>query len=292
MAGKVTPDTPLLKFLETSMTRRGWLGRIYGAQYWLQGGILSSTEDAPISVVSIRRRPLPDAPYEGFATLKGEGIPFQSVQIDIPESECDIPALLSLNSGTNIHCILSNAAPWYTALNLGAAFATGKIIIFLRGEPERGLLTAYRDMFQAHPTMLAARGKLSIPDLDACACQVTGSFALADDTGCWPVDLDENMAVAADTFFALGGFDESLTGGYGALDFSIRLFGHTPDFDCQRYVPQAQVALSAQEYSNLPLEDYLFQRQRSWLQLNDSLKRYLELYGKFWQEQNGRRNRV
>ncbi len=273
------------------MTRRGWLGRMFGAQYWLLGGTLSSTEDAPISVVSIRRRPLHNALYEGFTTLKGEGIPFQSIQIDIPDAECDIPLLLSRDCDANIHCLLSNTAPWYTALNLGAAFATGKIIIFLRGEPQAGLLTAYRDMFQAHPKMLAARGKLSIPALDACGCQVTGSFALADDTDCWPVDLDENMAVAADTFFALGGFDESLIGGYGALDFSIRLFGHTPDFYCQRYVPQAQVALSVPEYSSLPLEDYLLQRQRSWLQLNDSLKRYLELYGKFWQEQSGGNDR-
>lgn len=281
-------QTDLLNLLETSLAGHGWLGRMFGAKHWLRGGSLSSVRTAPISVVAICRTTRPGSPYTGFATLKKEGIPFQSIQIDIPDTE-NIPVLNTGQSGADVHLCLSNAAPWYTAFNLGAACAAGEWIIFLDGaaRPEAHLLAAYRDAFQAHPETLAARGTVLVPGLEACACQTTGSFALAGETELWPLDLDENMAVRADVFFALGGLDESMIGGYGALDFSIRLFGRNPDFSCQRHVPLAQIALAEEEVPDLPMKSYLFQRQRSWLQLNDALKRYLELYGKFWREQNG-----
>ena len=82
----------------------------------------------------------------------------------------------------------------------------------------------------------------------------------------------------------MGGFDESLIGGCGALDFSIRLFGRDPNFHCQRYAPLARAVLDEHGEPDLPVKSRLIQRQRSWLQLNDSLKRYLELYAKFWRE--------
>lgn len=277
--------TPLLELVESSMTRHGWSGRMFGARQWLRDGLLSSTRSAPVSVVAIRRNVQPDSPRDVFDLLKKEDIPFQSILVDIPEED-DMTTSGAQGNGADVHLVLSSSAPWYTAFNLGAACAGGDLLVFLNGTatPQAGLLAAYRGIFQAHPETLAARGVLHIPELEDCTCQVTGSFALADETKFWPVDLDENMAVRAETFFVLGGFDESLLGGYGALDFSIRLFGRKPDFCCQRYEPQARIVLGAPAKPGLPLGNYLLQRQRAWLQLNDSLKRYLELYGKFWLE--------
>lgn len=276
---------PLLDLLEAAMRRHGWSGRMFGVRRWLRDGILAPGTPAPLGIVAVRRNAHPASPCPVFDRFRKEGIPFRGILVDIPaDDDAMLPA--APESAADIHLVLAASTPWYTAFNLGAACADGELIVFLHGgaRPQAGLPAAYRETFQAHPETLAARGVLHVPGLEDCVCQVTGSFALADDTTLWPVDLDENMAVRAESFFALGGFDESLIGGYGALDFSIRLFGRSPDFRCQRYVPQAQLVLEAPEHLGLPLEQYLLQRQRSWLQLNDSLKRYLELYGKFWQE--------
>lgn len=277
--------TPLLELMESSMARHGWSGRMFGARQWLRDGRLASMCATSVSVVAIRRNVRPDSPCDVFDLLKKEDIPFQSILVDIP-GEGNMITSGAQGKGADVRLVLSSSAPWYTAFNLGAACAGGDLLVFLNGaaRPQAGLLAAYRDIFQARPETLTARGVLHIPGLEDCACQVTGSFALADETEFWPVDLDENMAVRTETFFALGGFDESLIGGYGALDFSIRLFGRKPDFCCQRYAPQARIVLEAHADPGLPLENYLLQRQRAWLQLNDSLKRYLELYGKFWLE--------
>lgn len=276
---------PLLDLLEASMRKHGWSGRMFGVRQWLRDGRLASGDTRPLSVVAIRRHSSPASPCSLFDSLQEEGIAFQSILVDVPAEDGQTGSELP-GAAADMHLVLSAATPWYTAFNLGATCANGELLVFLNGSgrPHSGLLTAYRDMFQTRPETLAARGRLYVPGLEDCDCQVTGSFALSEDTTLWPVDLDENMAVRAETFFALGGFDESLIGGYGALDFSIRLFGRRPDFHCQRHVPQARLALEASEHLGLPLELYLIQRQRAWLQLNDSLKRYLELYGKFWQE--------
>lgn len=277
--------TPLLELLEATMRTNGWSGRMFGARQWLQDGRLASTDAKPLDVVAIRRHVRPDAPADIFAPLQEEGLPFRRILVDIPQDDgmcaADLP-----DDAADIHLVISPDAPWYTAFNLGAACAGGQLLVFLNGaaRPAAGLLAAYDATFRAHPETLTARGVLRVPGLEDCACQVTGSFELDENTELWPLDLDENMAVRTQTFFALGGFDESLIGGYGALDLSIRLFGRTPEFACQRHVPQARIALDAPEHLGLPLEQYLLQRQRAWLQLNDSLKRYLELYGKFWDE--------
>lgn len=276
---------PLLELLEASMRKNGWSGRMYGARQWLRDGRLASTDAKPLSVAAIRRHASPASPCRIFDHLREEGIPFRSILVDIPAEDDSTTSELPENTA-DVHLVLSASTPWYTAFNLGAACADGELLVFLNGSgrPSPGLLAAYRNTFHTCPETLTARGVLRVPGLEDCDCQVTGSFALSEDTTLWPVDLDENMAVRTESFFALGGFDESLIGGYGALDFSIRLFGRRPDFRCQRHVPQARLDLEAPEHLGLPLEQYLIQRQRAWLQLNDSLKRYLELYGKFWQE--------
>ncbi|MSS27256.1 hypothetical protein FYJ44_04170 [Desulfovibrio sp. PG-178-WT-4] len=276
---------PLLELLESSMTMHGWAGRMFGVRQWLRDGSLASMRTASVSVVVIRRNVQPSFPCDVFELLKKEEVSFQSILVDIPEED-HMTTSREQGNCVDAHLVLSSSTPWYTAFNLGAACAGGDLLVFLNGAamPQTGLLAAYREMFQAHPETLAARGVLHVTGLEDCACQVTGSFALADETVLWPVDLDENMAVRANIFFALGGFDESLIGGYGALDLSIRLFGCKPDFCCQRYAPRARIVLESPEHPGLPLENYLMQRQRAWLQLNDSLKRYLDLYGKFWLE--------
>ena len=284
----MSATAPLLELLELSFSAHGWSGRMFGARQWLRQGRLADARAASCGVVVIRRPGRPGSPCEIFDALEREGIPFQRILVDVPATEeggATLPAAAQAPLA-DAHLVLSPDAPWYTALNLGAACAAGELIVFLNGAatPQPGLLAAYRETFQRHPETLAARGVLSVPGLDGCARPVAGSFTLDGGEALWPVDLEENMAVRAATFFDLGGFDESLLGGCGALDFSIRLWGKSPDFRCQRFVPRAKLVLNDAEDTALPLEGYLLQRQRAWLQLNDSLKRYLELYGRFWQE--------
>lgn len=280
--------TRFLKLLEASLAGHGWPGRMFGARQWLlDGAVAASADAAALSVIAIRRNSSPGMRCEAFPALREEGLPFQGILVDVPSAAEETITADAAGNAADAHLVLSTGAPWYTAFNLGAACADGTLLIFLNGtaRPQAGLLAAYAAVFATHPETVAARGALHFPELDACASQVTGSFLLQDGTAFWPVDLDENMAMRAEPFFALGGFDESLIGGYGALDLSIRLFGRNPDICSQRHVPQAAMRVLSPHGLGLPMEEYLIQRQRSWLQLNDACKRYLELYGTFWQEQ-------
>ena len=284
-----SPTPALLAYIDRCLMCHGWLGRMFGVHRWLLGGTRVNDRAASISVVAIRHHPMSAMRYTGFAALRMEDIPFQGILIDIVRKESDLPTLENRSQDADMHLLFAPDTPWYTAFNVGAACAGGNVIIFINGyaEPSDALLRAYRDAFQTYPETRAARGAIRVPGLEGCDCQVTGSFALAEETEFWPVDLDENMAVLAEDFFALGGFDESLIGGYGALDLSIRLFGRRPEYRCQRYVPKAQLTLVDSSDSGLPFESYLLQRHRAWLELNDSYKRYLGLYASFWQEQCG-----
>lgn len=280
-------ESPLLQRLHAAMDRRGWRGRMFGARQWLaDGDFPPPAGPAPaLSVILIRRGAAPTAPCEAVALLRREGIPFQCILVDVP-THGGAGAAPRMEKDSDAHLVLTAGAPWYTPFNLGAMCARGEALLFLNGAalPQPGFLAAYTELFGAHPELAAARGNLDVPGLDGCACQTTGSFILEEKTVFWPVDLDENMAMSAEAFFALGGFDESLIGGYGALDLSIRLFGRRPEFRSQRHLPRAVLRLPGPHGLGLPLDEYLLQRQRSWLQLNDACKRYLELYGKFWQE--------
>lgn len=261
----------LLAALATEMPTKGWLGRMPAAQAWItEGNISQLTQTAAISVIAVRRNP--KGAYQGFEILRKAGIPFQSILVDVGSCE---------SQKADIHLCLAAESPWYSAYNLGAALACGNLLIFIDGDgqPDANLIKVYKDLFQTHPQLVAARGRIKISGLTG--TQTTGSFELAEDTTLWPLDLDENMAIRAPEFFQLGGFDEAMQGGYGSLDLSIRLFGKNPRFNAQRYAHAAVLEKVGENI--LSLSDYLTQRHRSWLELNEAMKRYLELYGKFWQ---------
>lgn len=273
----------LAKMMET----HGWLGRMYGARAWLTNAAIYDDQPRSHAMVAIRHNCHPDTFYPGFSLVRQEHTPFQAILVDVLPMGGDRQYQpLARPDGVDIHLVLSGHAPWYTAFNLGAACTNAEIVIFVDGaaRPEPGFLAAYTSLFSNRPETVAARGRVGVAGLDDCACQVTGSFVLDEQTTSWPVDLDENMAVRSGPFFALGGFDESMIGGYGGLDWSIRLFASNQDFSSQQYARDARTVLELPDGDGLPMQGYLLQRQRSWLQLNDSLKRYLELYARFWQE--------
>jgi hypothetical protein len=94
------------------------------------------------------------------------------------------------------------------------------------------------------------------------------------------------MCVAAQEFYSLGGFDESLIQGYGALDLSIKLYGKYFDITRQRYLHDAVATWDDPCGDGLPFMRRLQERQKSWLQVNTIYKGYLALYGAFWQERS------
>lgn len=263
--------------LEGRYLAHGWQGRLFGLKHWLKGGHAGSFPEKDFNVVAVR-----DAGKgaEGIEKLKDDGCGIILVERASPGGE-----MPRANPHADIHLLLEAEAPLLTVRNIGAGASDCDTIVFMAGDglPESGFLQAYREAFASFPGTLACRGQIISRYLDEPAA-VTGSFRLPENIEFWPVDLEENMAVKSDVFFKLGGFDEAMLPGYGALDMSIRLFGIQPDFFLQRHVPGAKLAWEDSSPDGLPFADYLSVRQRSWLELNETMKTYLSLYARFWQE--------
>lgn len=263
--------------LERLFLAHGWQGRLYGLQRWLKAGLERRMPAGEMNVIAVRDAGK-DCDALSFLDDKSCG----TILIERADSSAGLP---QANPYADVHLLLDAETPILTARNIGAGLSAGKILVFIAGDarPQAGFLQAYEKVFEDFPQTLACRGQILCPYLEE-AQAVTGSFRLPDNIDLWPVDLEENMAIRADKFFYHGGFDESMLPGYGALDLSIRVFGEHPDFKLQRYAPFAKLVWDDSDSEGLPFAEYLSLRQRSWLELNETMKTYLGLYAQFWQQ--------
>lgn len=138
----------------------------------------------------------------------------------------------------------------YMARNIGTLYANAPVCIFLSEQlrPEPKLPLEYLNVL-APEGIVAARGRiLGGQDIQGAVFHRLDRGNLAHT---WALDLDENMAVRTNIFHSLGGFDETLPQGYGALDLSARIFRALPGTDPQRYCPKAIAKLTSPETVSL-----------------------------------------
>ncbi len=263
--------------LSARLRAKGWLGRQFGYGQFLERLEVDSQPSPPaVSVIVEITRPDPCA-VVGLHLLRDQaGCPFQLIMVD---NACDsslAPRLLSLGDA---RVRLRSPVNTHLARNLGSACAEAPVLVFLSDavRPQPDILTHYLRCFKEHRP-LGARGAIS--GTEEVPATLFGRFSRVNMPHTWAVDLDENMAVDADAFFALGGFDETQPQGYGALDISIRLYGLCPDVQRQRHLPSAKAVAGAAFDASWR---YTL-RQRAWHELNEKYSRALLGYCVFWVE--------
>ena len=255
--------------LHTAITRCGWLGRSFG----YQAVIASLTDKAlpvPPRISVILAATQPNARV--FAHLKmmadSSQHPFRLVVVE--QEACASPAVCGDIAHTHIR--LRGEAGLHTARNIGALFAEGPILVFLSDAfyPLPDILDKYLACFEEHKP-LAVRGV--VKNVEQVSMPV-GAFFRTTQSEPWIVDIDENLAVEANAFYALGGFDESLPEGCGAIDISIRLYERCSDLTRQRYQADAAVVADA---SFDPQMRYA-RCQQAWHSLNKKYGQVLMYY--------------
>ena len=256
---------------------KDWLGRQFTYFPLIDNLNNDSTSLSPsISVIVEITKP-DRSSFVGLKILKDLApCPFQLVMVDNASDSPIAPMLLSLG---DVRIRLNSKAGSHTARNIGAICADSPLLVFLSDavQPHPQILQQYIQC-AANQGALAMRGTVS--GLQESPGTIFGRFSRTDTPHSWAMDLDENMAIDAKTFYALGGFDETQPQGYGALDLSIRIYGRYPEAQRQFHVPLAS-ALAGDTFDT---SHRWAIRQRAWHQLNEKYALALLGYCLFWVE--------
>lgn len=268
--------TNFLTEISQRLKLKDWLGRQFTYFPLLDKLDIKPSSFSPsISVIVEITKP-DNSSFVGLRMIKELApFPFQLVMID---NACDseiTPRLLSLG---DVKISLKSKADSHTARNIGAICADAPLLVFLSDavRPHLQILQHYLDA--ANLGARAMRG--TVIGIEESPGTIFGRFSRTNTPHSWAMDLDENMAVDAETFFALGGFDETQPQGYGALDLSIRIYGSHPNPDCQVYLPLA----SAMAGATFDISYRWAIRQKAWHELNEKYALSLLGYCLFWVE--------
>lgn len=127
----------------------------------------------------------------------------------------------------------------YRPRNIGAAFASGKYLIFVDddGIPHRNMIRE----------LLAAHAKYDIVSCCGCCKPITASpwnydchhYYLGPRPFPYWTNLEGNCCIRADVFFAAGGWDDNLRYGGGGYELSVRMLSIEPDKRKCAYIPDA-----------------------------------------------------
>lgn len=203
----------------------------------------------------------------------------ESVQIIVVNPGNSSPLTPLFTSMAHARIDVDAACSPYAARNIGALFADAPVLCFLSDtvRPLPHLLTSYLACL-TQKGVVAARGRITgKTDMRGSVFRRFDRTSIPHD---WALDLDENMAMDTRTFFSLGGFDETLQPGYGAVDLSARIFALWPDPGAQQYCPEAEAELPR---SGEPRLESLC-GQISWDQINTKYAKDLWSYCVFWTE--------
>ena len=138
---------------------------------------------------------------------------------------------------------LNNNTGAYLARNIGAAFATGAILIFVDddGLPAPGFVQAHLDAFARYDAV-AVRGRV-LPKRTDIDEQYLREHYGHYDRGLVPFpdfpNVEGNSSFRAESFYRIGGWDNLIAFGGGGLDISIRLLALHANFRTQIYAPKA-----------------------------------------------------
>lgn len=143
---------------------------------------------------------------------------------------------LNLRPYIDTYVRLSRNTGAYLARNAGAAFANGRVLIFVDddGIVEEGFVASYLRLFEAYD-IIAARGAIRPKGRTA----VQGEHDEYGDKAFPYFSCKEgNCAYDAQAFFAVGGWDDAIIRGGGGLDLCCRLLKIEPDMRKQIYSPR------------------------------------------------------
>jgi GT2 family glycosyltransferase len=129
------------------------------------------------------------------------------------------------------------------ARNLGADRATGQLLVFLDDDaiPDEEFVAAHRRA-HGHFDIVAARGKVR-PKTDSIYNRLATWYDLGDETFPFLLNIEGNTSVDAETFEAVGGFDDRLTGraGHEGAELTHRLVKRGYERDQIIYYPDAVI---------------------------------------------------
>ena len=244
--------------IHAALARCGWLGRSFGYEAVIASATVGALPAPPrVSVILVTAN-MDAHVFAGLEKMaKASSCPLQLVIVE--QQSCYRPLPLGVHTWNrcwlgrdpmpfgdmaHVHIRLNGDVNLHTARNIGALFAEGSCLVFLSDmfSPLPNLVDTWLACFEEHKP-LAARGAAKSADLNSGV--PVGNLFRAKPSGPWIVDIDENLAVEANAFYALGGFDETLLEGCGAVDLSIRLYGLCPDLTRQRYQADAVVVAGA-----------------------------------------------
>jgi len=142
---------------------------------------------------------------------------------------CDVYLRLDTNTGA------------YLARNLGAAFATAPVILFLEddGLPAPDLLAAHLEAYRLY-RCISVRGVYS-PKTDNPLNALARHYDLGDQPFPQYVVAEGNASYDATAFFAVSGWDDEIRFGGGGLELARRLTDLYPDLRQQIYFPKAVI---------------------------------------------------
>lgn len=205
-----------------------------------------------------------------------------SLEIIIVNPQCSSPWLAVLPRIAHVWIDVDDNCPEYTSRNMGALFANAPMLLFLSDAvaPVPALPQAYINCL-SREGVIAARGRVLKERQSYTA--LFRRFDLGDCSFPWALDLDENMAILAQQFFSIGGFDETLQPGFGALDLSAKIYQRFPEYQAQQYCPEAAAFSHA---GSTPLHHGM-DSQISWKQLTEKYapkkdENHLLLYYDYW----------
>ena len=144
---------------------------------------------------------------------------------------------LALAKQADIYISLNRNDGAYLARNVGAIFAYSPLLLFLDDDAilSPDLVSHHIAAFDTYD-VIAVRGVVK-PRTDNPLNELASHYNLGEQPFPGYMGIEGNTTFAASCFFAIGGWDDSITFGGGGLDISRRLFDVVPDHRRQMYSP-------------------------------------------------------
>ncbi|WP_320005701.1 glycosyltransferase [Maridesulfovibrio sp.] len=229
----------LPSFLAKRLIKNNFLGRQFA--YGQLGPEIAHSPLAAkpsASLIVVLNDPDPDL----YNALKSIVKYREPVELVLVHNNSRPPAEEPLLELAHTKIVLQKTTSEHCARNIGALCANSPLLIFISDKviPEAQLVKVYVNHFSTNK-FLAARGK--VMGQDDFSEPYFGHLAGSNTRHSWALDLDENMAITAEAYFEVGGFDESLPEGYVALNMSIQLLTKWYDKKLQSHLPTARCHL-------------------------------------------------
>lgn len=203
----------------------------------------TAVQEAPTSVVVVTYQ-TPKREFERMlAGLEDQtDRQFETIVVD-NGNEWSVESVVADSRFVDRYVALDRNRGVTVARNLGAARATGDLLVFLDDDaiPDAEFVAAHRRAHD-HLDIVAARGKVRAKT-DSIYNALATWYDLGDETFSFLLNIEGNTSIDADTFEAVGGFDDRLTGraGHEGVELTHRLVERGYERDKIVYYPDAVI---------------------------------------------------